>query len=309
MVKLLNSQFVGHSGKSSGERGIELGTHRTCSAQDTQLSGSWWSPSYRSNGAAACTALCQTAETKGHKMRFTWRNFFQFSGMFLFWLRGWRPSPHHGLLEVVGFNAADEIWLARSQCSHQGIQGLAELAAQSWHAFLAFSCWLLIQIKCNYVEIIIYSDGETQWPGSNRLHWLGGCLWLWLWSSWGWRSWWYQRRWSVHDETPVWGVCWRISPPAESGLSSTCHGFFQGSLKQNRNTKNVSKEWLEEQLFGFKSLKCTLWVIEDLPSKMLDSKLCRIVVLWGNVDAAFLMNLVHLLEQGGICALKTKLDV
>lgn len=40
---------------------------------------------------------------------------------------------------------------------------------------------------------------------------------------------------------------------------------------------------------------------------MLNSKLCFVVVLWGKIDATFLMILVHLLEQGGICGLKIKL--
>lgn len=37
---------------------------------------------------------------------------------------------------------------------------------------------------------------------------------------------------------------------------------------------------------------------------MLDSKLCLIVVLGGNVYLPFPMDLIHLLEQGGICALQ-----
>lgn len=37
---------------------------------------------------------------------------------------------------------------------------------------------------------------------------------------------------------------------------------------------------------------------------MVDSKLCLIVVLGGNIDAPFLMDLVEFVEQGGICALK-----
>lgn len=69
----------------------------------------------------------------------------------LFCLRGPRLSPHHGLLEVIGFDAADEIWLACSQRFHQGIQGLAELTAQCWHTLLAIWYLLLIQIKCKYV--------------------------------------------------------------------------------------------------------------------------------------------------------------
>lgn len=38
---------------------------------------------------------------------------------------------------------------------------------------------------------------------------------------------------------------------------------------------------------------------------MQDSKLCLIVVLWGNIDSPFSMYLIHFLEHGGICALKT----
>lgn len=45
-------------------------------------------------------------------------------------------SPHQGLLEVVGFDAADEIRLAGSQRFHQGVQRLAELADQSGNALL-----------------------------------------------------------------------------------------------------------------------------------------------------------------------------
>ena len=37
---------------------------------------------------------------------------------------------------------------------------------------------------------------------------------------------------------------------------------------------------------------------------MFDSKLCLIVVLGGNIDDPFTMDLIHLLEQCGICALK-----
>ena len=37
---------------------------------------------------------------------------------------------------------------------------------------------------------------------------------------------------------------------------------------------------------------------------MLDSKICLIVVLGGNIDVPFPMDLIHFLEQGGICALK-----
>lgn len=44
--------------------------------------------------------------------------------------------PHHGLLEVIGFNAADEKGLAHGQRLHQGIQRLTELANQSRHSLL-----------------------------------------------------------------------------------------------------------------------------------------------------------------------------
>ena len=39
---------------------------------------------------------------------------------------------------------------------------------------------------------------------------------------------------------------------------------------------------------------------------MLDPKLCLIVVLGGNIDFPFPVELVHFLEHGGICALKMK---
>lgn len=37
---------------------------------------------------------------------------------------------------------------------------------------------------------------------------------------------------------------------------------------------------------------------------MFDSKLCLIVVLGGNVDVSFPMDMIHLKEHGGIRALK-----
>lgn len=37
---------------------------------------------------------------------------------------------------------------------------------------------------------------------------------------------------------------------------------------------------------------------------MLDSKLCLIVVLRGNIDTPFPMDLIHFVKHGGICALK-----
>lgn len=46
-------------------------------------------------------------------------------------------SAHHGLLEVVGFDAADEERLTHGQGLHEGIQGLTELAGQSRNALLA----------------------------------------------------------------------------------------------------------------------------------------------------------------------------
>lgn len=40
---------------------------------------------------------------------------------------------HHGLLIVVGFEAADEMGLAFGQGIHEGVQGLTELTAQRGH--------------------------------------------------------------------------------------------------------------------------------------------------------------------------------
>lgn len=59
--------------------------------------------------------------------------------------------PHHGLLEVVWFDAAYEIWLAHSQGFHQGLQRLTELAGQSWHTLLAVSRLLSDTDKCHTV--------------------------------------------------------------------------------------------------------------------------------------------------------------
>lgn len=50
----------------------------------------------------------------------------------------------------------------------------------------------------------------------------------------------------------------------------------------------------------------TFWVIKNCPSKMFDSEFCFITVLWRDVDVAFLMTLIHLLQQGSICALASK---
>lgn len=44
--------------------------------------------------------------------------------------------PHHGLLQVIGFDAAYEEGLTRSQRLHQRIQRLTELANQGGHTLL-----------------------------------------------------------------------------------------------------------------------------------------------------------------------------
>lgn len=52
------------------------------------------------------------------------------------WLSGSSVSPHHGLFEIVWFDATNEIRLTQGQCFHQRIQRLAELTGQSWNTFL-----------------------------------------------------------------------------------------------------------------------------------------------------------------------------
>lgn len=67
-------------------------------------------------------------------------------------LSKWSFCPHHGLLEFIGFNAAYEKGLARSQCLHHWIQRIAELAYQSWHALL--SIHILLSDLIHKIEIL-----------------------------------------------------------------------------------------------------------------------------------------------------------
>lgn len=71
-VKTFDSLFWDHRRKISEGLCSGRETRQTCTEQDIQLSGSWWSPSCRSNGADACTALCQTAGTQRAAIWFTY---------------------------------------------------------------------------------------------------------------------------------------------------------------------------------------------------------------------------------------------
>lgn len=66
--------------------------------------------------------------------------------------------PHHGPLEVIGFHAAYEIGLARSQCFHQGIQRLTELANQSRYTLLGIKRLLSDTNKCHMARVVTYNN-------------------------------------------------------------------------------------------------------------------------------------------------------
>lgn len=74
-------------------------------------------------------------------------------------------SPHHGLLKVVGFDAADEVRLAGNQRFHQGVQRPAELADQSWNALLGLLRFLWDTKQPSH-DLSDWSHSET---GGSRL--------------------------------------------------------------------------------------------------------------------------------------------
>lgn len=85
--KTSDSLFWDHRGKFSEGLCSDRETRQMCSEQDIQLSGSWWSPSYRSSGADACTALCRTAETQREG---TWLTYTKGTDVSNFILVDWR---------------------------------------------------------------------------------------------------------------------------------------------------------------------------------------------------------------------------
>lgn len=110
-----------HRGKFSGGRGSDLETLRTCSVRDIPLSGSWWSPSYRSNGADACTALCQTAETQRD----------------VIWLTC-AKLPHSFLLQIqTGFNLGECSFIFLTMGFLKSF-GLMQRMKYGWHTVRVF---------------------------------------------------------------------------------------------------------------------------------------------------------------------------
>ena len=58
-------------------------------------------------------------------------------------------GPYIGLLQVVGFDAADEVRLAGRQRLHQGVQGQAELTDQGGERFLLSAACFRIKERVN----------------------------------------------------------------------------------------------------------------------------------------------------------------
>lgn len=112
-----------------------------CSGWGIQPVGSEWFPSFLSSGAVSHTAPCQRAGRTGITFNYsTWRSMskgrlgtqihilstHEFPSHF-HWL-----CTHHGLLILIGFDAADKEGLTHTQCAHQQLQRTFKLTAQSW---------------------------------------------------------------------------------------------------------------------------------------------------------------------------------